>query len=98
MKRFIEGICQECRSVYEKLSEKERKRGIGFYKNHLLGRKSGTLCGRQINGRKPYKKPAIKTIPLRPQEAVLGFCKTSQSQGPRIGTCTRPGMCLIEGS
>ena len=48
--------------------------------------------------RKPYKKPEIKKIPLRPQETVLGFCKTSHSTGPVRGTCTRPGNCLIEGS
>ena len=48
--------------------------------------------------RKPYKKPEIKLTPLRPQESVLGFCKTSQNRGPQFGTCTRPGMCLIEGS
>jgi len=48
--------------------------------------------------KKRYIKPEIRKIPLRPMETVLGFCKTSQSQGPRIGTCTRPGMCLIEGS
>ncbi len=48
--------------------------------------------------RKPYKKPEIKKIPLRPQESVLGFCKTSQNRGPQVGTCTRPGACLIEGS
>lgn len=98
MKRFIEVICGECVSVYEKLSEKEKKRGIGSYKSHLLGMKSGTLCGVRITGRKRYKKPEIRKVPLRPQESVLGFCKNSQTQGPRIGTCTRPGSCLIEGS
>ena len=40
--------------------------------------------------KKPYKKPEIKRVPLRPQEMVLGFCKTSQSRGPHIGTCDRP--------
>jgi len=48
--------------------------------------------------RKPYKKPKIKKVPLRPQEAVLGFCKMSDVAGPAIGTCTRPGMCFTEGS
>jgi len=48
--------------------------------------------------KKPYKKPEIKRVPLRPQESVLGFCKTSQARGPQIGTCTRPGSCLTEGS
>lgn len=48
--------------------------------------------------RKRYTKPEIRTVPLRPQETVLGFCKTSQMRGPVIGTCTRPGSCVIEGS
>jgi len=48
--------------------------------------------------RKPYKKPEIRQIPLRPQESVLGFCKNSQTRGPQFGTCTRPGNCLTEGS
>lgn len=47
MKRFIETICQECRVVYKELSEKEKKRGIGFYRNHLLGKQPGTLCGKK---------------------------------------------------
>lgn len=48
--------------------------------------------------RKPYERPKIKKVPLRPEEAVLGFCKTSQMRGPRFGTCTRPGMCMTERS
>ncbi len=48
--------------------------------------------------RKPYTKPEIRKVPLRPQESVLGFCKNSNTQGPQFGTCTRPGSCLIEGS
>ena len=30
--------------------------------------------------KKPYKKPEIKKVPLRPQEMVLGFCKDSHSR------------------
>ena len=52
----------------------------------------------KMKTKKPYKKPEIKRVPLRPQESVLGFCKTSQARGPQIGTCTRPGSCLTEGS
>ena len=48
--------------------------------------------------KKPYKKPEIKKVPLRPQETVLGFCKTSQSRGPLIGTCDRPSACHTQGS
>jgi len=52
----------------------------------------------KMKKRKPYKKPEIKKVPLRPQESVLGFCKTSNSGGPVRGTCTRPGTCFTEGS
>jgi len=52
----------------------------------------------KMKTKKPYKKPEIKKVPLRPQESVLGFCKTSQARGPQIGTCTRPGACMTEGS
>ena len=48
--------------------------------------------------KKPYKKPEIKKIPLRPQEMVLGFCKDSHSRGPRIGICDRPSACYTQGS
>lgn len=48
--------------------------------------------------RKPYKKPEIRQVPLRPQEAVLGFCKVDTVRGPGIGTCERPAMCFTQGS
>lgn len=51
-----------------------------------------------VKQRKLYKKPEIKHVPLRPQESVLGFCKTSNVRGPMIGTCDRPGLCFTEGS
>jgi len=53
---------------------------------------------KKMKKKKLYKKPKIKKVPLRPQEAVLGFCKMSDVAGPAIGTCTRPGMCFTEGS
>ena len=31
----------------------------------------------QADGRKRYEPPQLTTISLRPEEAVLGFCKTS---------------------
>jgi hypothetical protein len=30
-------------------------------------------------GKKPYEPPQLMTISLRPEEAVLGHCKTSSS-------------------
>lgn len=29
-----------------------------------------------------YEKPVVKRYPLRPEEAVLGFCKTTSGGGP----------------
>jgi hypothetical protein len=47
--------------------------------------------------KRPYQKPEVVQIPLRPDEAVLGFCKSSHSGGPgaatscHVGTCNSPG-------
>ena len=43
--------------------------------------------------RKPYDKPQIQEVPLRPDEAVLGGCKTSSSAGPAQARCTAPSKC-----
>lgn len=37
---------------------------------------------------KPYEAPKIIRVSLRPDEAVLGHCKTSGSMGPVSGSCT----------
>jgi hypothetical protein len=45
----------------------------------------------------PYIKPEITRVLLRPQEAVLGFCKTSSaSVGP--GSPTDCTLCATAGS
>jgi hypothetical protein len=36
--------------------------------------------------KKPYRKPELTQVALRPDEAVLGACKISGGGGP-IGTC-----------
>ena len=38
------------------------------------------------NARTPYVAPAVVRVTLRPEEAVLGHCKTASSGGP-IGGC-----------
>jgi hypothetical protein len=43
--------------------------------------------------RKPYVKPQIQEVPLRPDEAVLGGCKTASVSGPAQAKCTFPGHC-----
>ena len=48
--------------------------------------------------KKQYKKPEIKRVELRPEEAVLGFCKTSALSGPLQATCTTPANCGTPGS
>ena len=41
-------------------------------------------------GKKPYQKPEIRKIELRPEEAVLGGCKDGGTGGPGspLGNCT----------
>lgn len=50
--------------------------------------------------KKPYRKPQIIEVPLRPSEAVLGFCKSVNSTGPGgAGTCSPAGgACSSFGS
>ena len=48
--------------------------------------------------KKPYVKPEVTRFPLRPEEAVLGFCKSSSSAGPSGGSCQVVGFCRTPGS
>lgn len=51
------------------------------------------------NDKKRYDKPRVTRFPLRPEEAVLGFCKTSASSGPyQVDSCTSPSTCTMPGS
>lgn len=50
------------------------------------------------NPKKPYVKPELYRFPLRAEEAVLGFCKTSASGGPNTGNCAIPSACFGQGS
>jgi len=38
-------------------------------------------------GKKPYVKPEVEQVPLRPEEAVLGACKVDGGAGLVAGTC-----------
>jgi hypothetical protein len=38
--------------------------------------------------KKTYEPPRLTTISLRPEEAVLGFCKTMNSGGSNMGACS----------
>ena len=50
------------------------------------------------NDKKPYEKPVVARFPLRPEEAVLGFCKSSGNAGPSGGNCFNVGICNTPGS
>jgi hypothetical protein len=48
--------------------------------------------------KKAYTKPEIRQVSLRPEEAVLGNCKTSGGGAGPAGTCTQGGHCSTLGS
>jgi hypothetical protein len=48
--------------------------------------------------KKPYEKPEAKRFPLRPEEAVLGFCKSNAATGPYGSGCRGVNACSIPGS
>lgn len=48
--------------------------------------------------KKQYEKPIVSRFPLRVEEAVLGFCKSSDSSGPSGGTCMNVNPCRLPGS
>jgi hypothetical protein len=53
---------------------------------------------RAVRRKKPYKKPQIKEVPLRPEEAVLGYCKKASTSGPLQSGCNTPSNCSTLGS
>jgi hypothetical protein len=52
-----------------------------------------TTANEQRQEKKPYAKPEIQEVPLRPDEAVLGGCKTASVSGPAQHRCTAPSAC-----
>jgi hypothetical protein len=52
--------------------------------------------GARVN-KKPYTKPEVKQVSLKPEEAVLGGCKTASTQNsanhPAPNTCASPIAC-----
>jgi hypothetical protein len=48
--------------------------------------------------KKAYEPPTLTVISLRPEEAVLGNCKTMSSGGPVSTTCASLGGCRTIGS
>jgi hypothetical protein len=47
---------------------------------------------------KKYEPPVVTRISLRPEEAVLGHCKSLTASGPIGGTCNAVGNCQTIGS
>ena len=52
----------------------------------------------QWDGRKTYEPPQLTTISLRPEEAVLYFCKSAHSGTHDITECRAFGLCKTQGS
>lgn len=48
--------------------------------------------------KRPYRKPELVVVALRPDEAVLGACKTSSNSGPGSKNNCSPGTCRSRGS
>ncbi len=48
--------------------------------------------------KRPYQTPKITVISLRPEEAVLGNCKSMTHTGPALSACTNVGPCNQVGS
>jgi hypothetical protein len=48
--------------------------------------------------KKPYLKPEVKKVPLRPEEAVLGGCLKAASGGGPVSANCNPLTCLTQGS
>ena len=49
-------------------------------------------------GKKPYEKPEVTQVSLRPEEAVLGACKAGRVSGPGQPRCGVPAPCSSLGS
>jgi hypothetical protein len=46
----------------------------------------------------PYQPPQVARVGLRPEEAVLGHCKTAHTGGPGTGSLGNCGFCKTVGS
>lgn len=47
--------------------------------------------------KKPYVKPELNKVPLKPEEAVLGGCKIVSGGAGSGGTCDET-LCLLQTS
>jgi hypothetical protein len=51
-----------------------------------------------VKQKKQYEKPLATRFPLRPDEAVLGFCKSNAASGPTGFGCRGSQACSSPGS
>jgi hypothetical protein len=57
------------------------------------------MAHEQEGKKRPYAKPEIQQVALRPEEAVLGSCKGTGGSGPGGGgSCRHPASCSTQGS
>jgi hypothetical protein len=53
----------------------------------------------QFKKKEAYAKPEVKQILLKPEEAILGHCKTTTTAGPAQARCNNGGLrCSTIGS
>ena len=48
--------------------------------------------------KKPYVRPEVRKVALKPEEAVLGACKTTSQTGPAAANCGNPIYCYTHSS
>ena len=52
-----------------------------------------------VKKRRPYSRPTVRRIHLRPEESVLGTCKSASVNGPNVANrCVTPTNCSASGS
>ena len=54
----------------------------------------GCMKPDETGPRKPYAKPQLTRVMLRPEEAVLAACKRMGVGGPGQPTCVLPAACF----
>jgi len=61
--------------------------------------RKGTMSTEQPpKKKKKYEKPTLSEVALRPEEAVLGNCKSVSISGPAMPDCSSVGGCSSLGS
>ena len=58
-----------------------------------------TTADKEPKKKEAYTKPEVKQILLKPEEAILGACKTAAIAGPAQARCNNSGLkCSTIGS